>query len=272
MTALTRSPAPLIDIGANLSHDSFDDDRETVIQAADDANVTRMILTGASVKGSRQALALAEQWPGKFWSTVGVHPHMAKHYVEETTGLLRDFLASENCVAVGECGLDYFRNFSEPEDQHRAFRAQLEIACDIGYPVFLHQRDAHEDFLAILKEYLPDLPRAIIHCFTGEREELEHYLELDLYVGITGWICDERRGTHLRDIVGLIPDNRIMVETDAPYLLPRDLKPKPKTRRNEPKWLPHILARVAECRGVEPETLARQTTENAERFFALPSS
>ena len=269
MTALEKSPAPLIDIGANLSHDSFDHDRDAVIQAADEAGVSRMILTGASVKGSRQALALAEQWPDRFWSTAGVHPHMAKHYVDETNGILRGFLASEKCVAVGECGLDYFRNFSEPADQQQAFRAQLEIACEIGYPVFLHQRDAHEDFLAILDEYLPRLSSAVVHCFTGSGEELAHYLERDLYVGITGWICDKRRGTHLRDIVHQIPDDRIMIETDAPYLLPRDLKPKPSTRRNEPKWLPHVLARVAECRNVDPETLARQTTANAERFFRL---
>jgi TatD DNase family protein len=270
MTALETSPAPLIDIGANLTHDSFDHDRDTVIRDAEAAGVTRMILTGASATGSRQALALARERPDTFWSTAGVHPHMAKHYDGETGQLIRELIQDPQVVAVGECGLDYFRNFSDPEDQRRAFRAQLEIACEAGYPVFLHQRDAHEEFLSILREYLADLPAAIVHCFTNDREELEHYLEDDLYIGITGWICDERRGTHLRDIVHLIPEDRIMIETDAPYLLPRDLKPKPSTRRNEPKWLPHILARVAECRGVDHETLARQTTANAERFFQLP--
>lgn len=273
MTALTESTQPLIDIGANLSHDSFDHDRDTVIQEADAAGVTRMILTGASDKGSREALDLARQYPGRFFSTAGVHPHMAKTYDPGATGnLIRELASEPEVAAVGECGLDYFRNFSDPDDQKMAFRSQLEIACELNYPVFLHQRDAHDEFMGILREYLADLPAAVVHCFTGEGDELEHYLEQDLYIGITGWICDERRGTHLRDIVHLIPEDRIMVETDAPYLLPRDLKPKPKTRRNEPKWLPHILARVAECRDVDPDTLARQTTANAERFFRLPAS
>lgn len=269
MTRLLESPEPLIDIGANLSHDSFDDDRQEVIDAAVEAGVSRMIVTGASEAGSRKAAEVAAAWPDRLWSTAGVHPHMAREYNKGVTDTLRELAQRPEVVSLGECGLDYFRNFSDPTDQESAFRAQLELACELGYPVFLHQRDAHERFMEILRPYLVDLPRAVVHCFTGTEEELEAYLAEDLYIGITGWICDERRGLHLREIVHRVPADRIMLETDAPYLLPRDLKPRPRTRRNEPRWLPHILAAVAEARGEAPETLARNATANTERFFGL---
>lgn len=270
MARLLESPCPLIDIGANLGHDSFDEDRETVMEAAIQAGVSRMIVTGASEDGSHKAADLAAKWPERLWSTAGVHPHMARKYNKGVNDTLRELAQRPEVVSLGECGLDYFRNFSEPADQEYAFRAQLELACELGYPVFLHQRDAHEHFMEILRPYLPDLPRAVVHCFTGTEQELEAYLKEDLYVGITGWICDERRGLHLREIVDRIPADRLMLETDAPYLLPRDLQPRPRTRRNEPRWLPHILATVAEARGEDVVTLARNATANTERFFGLP--
>jgi TatD DNase family protein len=175
-------------------------------------------------------------------------------------------------VAVGECGLDYFRNFSPREAQLEAFRRQLDIARDTGLPVFLHQRDAHDDFVEILESALPEISRAVAHCFTGEHESLREYLAMGLYIGITGWICDERRGQHLHDIVEVIPDDRLLIETDAPYLLPRTIRPKPKTRRNEPMYLPEVLKVVAEARGQSLEHVAQVTTENARRFFNLPPS
>jgi TatD DNase family protein len=269
MSRLETSPHPLIDIGANLTHDSFDNDREAVMERAVTAGVTRMVITGASENGSQKAADLAAAWPERLRSTAGVHPHLARDYTKGTADSLRELLARPEVVAVGECGLDFFRNFSDPKDQVAAFESQLEIACETGHPVFLHQRDAHWRFLEVLTPVLPDISRAVVHCFTGSREELEECIELNLYVGVTGWICDERRGTHLREIVSLIPNDRIMIETDAPYLMPRDLNlnPKPSTRRNEPRWLPHVLAAVAECRGETPEALAKLTTANAEHFF-----
>ncbi|MDH3401489.1 MAG: TatD family hydrolase, partial [Chromatiales bacterium] len=173
--------------------------------------------------------------------------------------------------AVGECGLDHFRNFSPPKAQARAFHLQLELAVENRLPVFLHQRGAHEEFVSILGGHLDGISRGVAHCFTGEREEMMSYLDMGLYIGITGWICDERRGLHLREFVSQIPDDRIMIETDAPYLLPRDLKPRPKSRRNEPMHLPHVLETVAECTGRSVHELARLTTENANRFFGLPT-
>ncbi len=261
----------LIDIGANLAHDSFDDDRVAVMQRAQDAGVSRMIVTGSSDDSNRRASELVDAHPGVLFSTAGVHPHHAADYTDTSDALIRDLAERDTVVAIGECGLDYFRNFSPREDQLRAFRAQLDIAVETGKPVFLHQRDAHDDFVEVLEPVLPKLSHAVAHCFTGEHESLREYLGMGLYIGITGWICDERRGKHLYEIADVVPDDRLMIETDAPYLLPRTLQPKPKTRRNEPAWLPEVLRVLAESRGQSVEHVARITTENAERFFGLPS-
>jgi TatD DNase family protein len=260
----------LVDIGANLAHDSFDDDRGAMMQRATDAGVTTMIVTGSSDDSNVRAAALAEAHPGVLFSTAGVHPHHASDYTDASDALIRSLVTKDVVVAVGECGLDYFRNFSPRQAQLEAFRRQLEIAKDTGLPVFLHQRDAHDDFVDVLEAALPDISRAVAHCFTGEGESLREYLAMGLYIGITGWICDERRGKHLHDIVDVIPDDRLLIETDAPYLLPRTIEPKPKTRRNEPMYLTEVLKVVAEARGQSEEHVARITTENAWRFFSLP--
>jgi TatD DNase family protein len=262
-------PYDLIDIGANLTHDSFDSDRDAVLQRARDAGVTRMIITGSSNQGSLDAARLAESEPGKLYATAGVHPHHAADFDATSETLITELTANEAVVAVGECGLDYFRNFSPREAQLHAFQAQLEIAASTGLPVFLHQRDAHDDFVEVLEPMLAKIPRAVAHCFTGEHESLREYLAMGLWIGITGWICDERRGKHLHDIVADVPDDRLMIETDAPYLLPRTIEPKPKTRRNEPAYLTEVLRVVAEARGQSEEHVARITTENAVRFFDL---
>lgn len=262
----------LIDIGANLAHDSFDDDRDEIIRRAADAGVTRIIVTGSSDESNRQAAALAEASNGVLFSTAGVHPHHASDYTDNSDALIRDLIKKDVVVAVGECGLDYFRNFSPREAQLDAFRRQLEIAKETGLPVFLHQRDAHDDFVEILEPALADISRGVAHCFTGEHESLREYLALGLYIGVTGWICDERRGKHLHDIVSIIPDDKLLIETDAPYLLPRTLQPRPKTRRNEPAYLAEVMRVVAEARGQSLDHVAQITTENAVRFFSLPLS
>ena len=259
----------LVDIGANLAHDSFDDDRDEVLARAADAGVTRIVVTGSSDDSNRKAATLAREHAGVLWSTAGVHPHHASDYTEASDALIRKLAADESIVAVGECGLDYFRNFSPRDAQLAAFRSQLEIAAETGLPVFLHQRDAHDDFVEVLEPMLPKLSRAVAHCFTGEHESLREYLAMGLYIGVTGWICDERRGIHLKEIVAIVPDDRLMIETDAPYLMPRTIQPKPKTRRNEPMYLPEVLSVVAEARGQTEEHVARITTDNAVSFFGL---
>jgi len=261
----------MIDIGANLTHDSFDHDRDQVLARARAAGVSRMIVTGASREHSPRALALACAHPGVLYATAGVHPHHASEYTAECDAELRALHAHPEVVAVGECGLDYFRDFSPRPAQRRAFERQLQIGADTGKPLFLHQRDAHADFMAIMREFDGKLGPAVVHCFTGTREELFDYLDQDWHIGITGWLCDERRGAHLRGIVENIPANRLMVETDAPYLLPRTLSPAPKDRRNEPAFLPHIVKELARDRGEDPIATAAATTATAEAFFRLPA-
>jgi TatD DNase family protein len=261
----------LIDIGVNLTHDSFDADRDAVMQRAADAGVTQMIVTGASEDGSRKAIELARRHPRVLFATAGVHPHHAADLTVEASASLRTLAQEPAVVSVGECGLDYFRDFSPRDLQRRAFGWQLEIAVQTRKPVFLHQRDAHDDFLAILREHASGLAGGVAHCFTAGPKERDAYLELGLHIGITGWICDERRGLHLREVVKGIPADRLLLETDAPYLLPRDLKPAPKSRRNEPHFLPHVATAVAAARGESMETLARTATDNTRRLFRLPS-
>ncbi len=260
----------LIDIGANLAHDSFDDDRDALIQRAAEAGVQRMIVTGSSNESNRKTLQLCEQYPDRLFATAGVHPHHASDLDAASISLIEECAAHPANRAIGECGLDYNRNFSPREDQLNAFEAQLEIAARLSKPVFLHQRDALDDFVAVLKPWLGKFPYGVAHCFTDHKRELHALLDLDLYIGITGWICDERRGAHLLDIVSDIPKDRLMIETDAPYLLPRSLRPKPKTRRNEPQWLPEVARVVASARNTAVEDLAQQTTATAEQFFDLP--
>ena len=261
----------LVDIGANLGHESFGRDREQVLARARKAGVAQIVVTGASEAESATALGVARTAPGMLFSTAGVHPHHAREWSSHSARVLERLAEEPEVVAIGETGLDFNRDFSPRADQERAFEAHLELTAGLGMPVFLHERDAHERFLAIVSRWRDRLPRAVIHCFTGDERALDAYLDLDLHVGVTGWICDERRGLHLREIIGRVPLDRLVIETDAPYLLPRDLVPKPKTRRNEPMYLPHVLRAVAAAVGREPESLARSTTETARRFFGLPS-
>jgi TatD DNase family protein len=260
----------LIDIGANLGHDSFDHDLDAVLERARAAGVARMVVTGASREGSPKALQLAQAHPGFLHATAGVHPHHASEYTEECDAELRALHAHPEVVAVGECGLDYFRDFSPRPAQRRAFERQLQLAVDLAKPLFLHQRDAHADFMAVMREFEGQLGPAVVHCFTGTREELFDYLDQDWHIGITGWLCDERRGQHLRELVRSIPAHRLMVETDAPYLLPRTVKPQPSHRRNEPMYLAHIVEELARDRGEDVATTAAHTTATARAFFRLP--
>lgn len=264
------TPLPhLIDIGANLTHDSFDIDRDAVLARARSVGVAQMIVTGATLTGSTQALQLAHAHPGVLFATSGVHPHHAHELDAGALAQLADLALAPEVVAVGECGLDYFRDYSPRDAQRRAFERQLALAARTGKPVFLHQRDAHEDFVAILREHRASLAGGVAHCFTAQRPELECYLDLDLAIGMTGWICDERRGQHLLPLMKLIPPGRLMIETDSPYLLPRDLRPKPTSRRNEPMHLPHVATVIAQARGETLDALAGHTTQAARAMFGL---
>jgi TatD DNase family protein len=259
----------LIDIGANLGHESFRHDFDAMLERARDHGVGRMVVTGASADGSRHALALAHAHAGRLFATAGVHPHHAIDFDDATETLLRELARDPTVRAVGETGLDYNRNYSPRDVQLAVFERQLQIAADLGKPVFLHQRDAHGDFIVLLRRYRQRVPGAVVHCFTDSAEALRDYLALDCHIGITGWICDERRGTHLRELVRRIPANRLMIETDAPYLLPRTVRPPPAHRRNEPMYLKHICEEIARDRGESAEVTAAQSTATAEAFFNL---
>jgi TatD DNase family protein len=261
-------PPEIVDIGVNLGHRSFHADRKEVIERAFAAGVRTMVVTGASVAGSQEAQHLAEEYPGQLFATAGVHPHDSRNCTADTIPELRRLAQRKNVVAIGECGLDFNRNFSPRPQQEQWFEAQVALAEELALPLFLHERDAQQRFREILTATRRKVP-AVLHCFTGAREDLHACLDLGLQIGVTGWICDERRGTHLRALVREIPPDRLMIETDAPYLLPRSMASKPKDGRNEPAFLTHVLRTVADCLGKPPEEVAATTTKTARAFFRL---
>ena len=260
---------PLIDIGANLTHSSFDHDLDAVLQNADSVGICQIIVTGTTVTKSIRALELSKSYPHHLFATAGVHPHHAKEFDEHTTDALRDLAQNDQIIAIGECGLDFHRNFSTRNEQQYAFSNQLELATEVDLPVFLHQREAHKELVALLKPIRHRLCGGVAHCFTGGPSELRTYLDMDLYIGITGWLCDDNRGGALRDAVCDIPLERLLLETDAPYLLPKDLPNKPSSRRNEPKFLPHILEQLSEIMNKPVSVIANASRINAEKLFKL---
>lgn len=259
----------MFDIGLNLTSSQFAKDRDDVVARAFSAGVKGLLLTGTNLHESQQAQQLARCYP-HCWSTAGVHPHDSSQWQAATEEAIVALASQPEVVAIGECGLDFNRNFSTPQEQERAFDAQLRIAAELQMPVFMHCRDAHARFLAILEPWLDKLPGAVLHCFTGTRKEMQDCIDRGLYIGITGWVCDERRGLELRELLPFIPAEKLVIETDAPYLLPRDLSPKPASRRNEPAYLPHILARIAHWRGEDPLWLSATTDANVRTLFGVP--
>ncbi|WP_235015240.1 TatD family hydrolase [Oceanicoccus sp. KOV_DT_Chl] len=242
-----------------------------MIKRASQAGVAQIIVTGTNIEESHAAAALATQYPQQLFSTAGIHPHDAKSFHHESCQQLADIAVQPVVRAIGECGLDYNRMFSTKPQQIAAFESQIELAAQLQLPLFLHERDAHQAQLEILKHYRDQISAAVIHCFTGEKRQAFNYLDLDFSIGITGWICDERRGQHLHEFIADIPINYLMIETDAPYLMPR-VKPKPElpsSRRNEPCTLPLVLSEIARHHHYSLEDIARHTTDNAINFFRL---
>jgi len=266
-----HSKYPLIDIGVNLTNNSFKDDFSEVIDRAFEAGVQRMIITGTDADSSEQAQRLAKDYPDELFSTAGIHPHDAKTLSNNTLDTIAGLTELNEVVAVGETGLDFNRNYSSPEDQIKSFEKHIELAIEKDLPLFLHERDAFTKQWEMLKHYRDQISEAVIHCFTGTKKQAFSYLDLDLHIGITGWICDERRGSHLHEFVSDIPINRLLIETDAPYLIPR-VKPAPKLkskRRNEPCTLPLVLKTISEHHELSAEAIAAHTTDNAIRLFRL---
>jgi len=260
----------LIDIAANLTHESFADDVDDVIERARQAGVPQLLIAGTSGPGSVAAAELAARYPQRLLASAGLHPHHADEFNADLAGLIAELLQLPQVVAVGETGLDYFRDLSPRPRQIQAFEAHIEMAIDSGLPMYLHQRDAHEDFLPLLRACRDHLSGVVVHCFTDSRAALHAYLDLDCHIGITGWLCDERRGLALQQMVADIPDQRLLVETDAPYLKPRNLRPKVRTHRNEPQWLPWVVSELARHRRQSVEQVSECTAANARRLFGFP--
>lgn len=259
----------MIDIGVNLTNQRFDKDRDCVILRAKDSGVSHLIVTGTNEDESLEAASLCDKYPGYLYCTAGVHPHDADNVSEDYLKTIENLANAEQVVAIGECGLDFNRNFSAPKQQIKVFKEQIALAASLDMPLFLHQRDAFEEWYQCLSSFLDRIPYVISHCFTGSEYELKQCLEADMYIGITGWLCDERRGQGLRDIVAQIPLNRLLIETDAPYLTPRTIRPKPKSSRNEPSYLQHIVKTIAMLTDYSEDQIAHQTTQNSKQVFSL---
>jgi TatD DNase family protein len=257
------------DIGVN-----FTDKRlffEPVFERALAVDVSHIIITGTNLDKSQQAIQLAQQYPNHLWTTVGVHPHDASQFTTQTIDDLRNLAKSTRVVAIGECGLDFNRNFSTPEQQCFAFEQQLKLACELGLPVFLHERDAFEVQIELLTQYRQDLHGGVVHCFTGDIEQMKRYLDLGLYIGITGWICDLKRGQALRHAIKSLPLDKILLETDAPYLRPKGLANNRKVDNgnNEPAYLPYIAREVAGLMETDIKVLQLASQMNTQALFNI---
>lgn len=253
------------DIGVNLTSSQFDKDRDDILTRAKNAAVHNMLLIGSNLDDSLAASQQAAHY--QLVSSAGVHPHDAKSVNDGFCKQLKPLLALSHVVAVGECGLDYNRDFSPRPQQRKVFEQQVLLANQLSKPLYMHERDAHDDFYAIAQQAKT---QGVVHCFTGDQAALKRYLDLGFYIGITGWVCDERRGLELRELIQYIPCDRLMIETDAPYLLPRTIKPKPKSRRNEPAMLPWVAQTIAELKQTTVESVMEQTHNNAISLF-MPS-
>lgn len=281
----------LIDIGANLTNKKYGRDLDSVIQRAKDSGVRKIMVTGTSVKASKEALRLTRIYPDTLYSTAGIHPHDAKSYTDESWDELRHIANNTECVAIGECGLDYNRNFSDPEDQKLVFRKHVELAIETNKPIFVHERDAHEDLLKVLDEYSAKLPPVVIHCFTGTQEQALAYLDKGFYIGLTGYLCKDKSDVGVRKLLesGSLPLDRLVVETDSPFMypntraskLPDQVKDSLTERsmmflhryctfqRNEPCSLPAIVEMIAAFMKKKPEEVALATSFNSMKLFGL---
>lgn len=281
----------VIDVGANLTNKKYSRDLDSVIQRAQDAGVQKIMVTGTSVKCSKEALRLTRIYPGTLYSTAGIHPHDAKSYTEEGWEELKEVAKNPECVAIGECGLDYNRNFSEPDEQRKVFKKQIDLACELKKPLFVHEREAHEDVLNILEMYTDRLPPVLIHCFTGTTEQAMNYLDRGYYLGLTGYLCKDKSDTGVRKLLvdNLIPLDRLLVETDAPFMYPNTRASKLPVhvkdgltersmtflhryctfQRNEPCSLPAIVEMIAAFMNKTPDEVALATAFNALKLFGL---
>lgn len=257
----------MIDIGVNINHDFFLTDLEQTLGEALAAGVQGMICIASDIEESRVLQTLSQNHPA-LWFTSGCHPHQAKTWDKNSKQRLFQLIKdSPKTIAIGETGLDFNRNYSTPEQQFFAFDEQMALAYECKLPLYLHERDAHKEMLSRLQANRTLAENAVIHCFTGSPEELRHYLDLGLYIGITGWVCDERRGQALQESIPFIPMDRLLLETDSPYLTPRNIRPRPK--RNHPKYLPWVAAEVARIKHLDIQEVIQHSITNTSNLFGI---
>ena len=256
-----------IDIACNFTHQAFDKNLQKVIEDSVKAGIEKFVVTCSSLKDLERIKEIKSRYKESIFFTAGIHPHCAKEIHEIEHNKIKEEILKLKPNAIGETGLDFNRNFSSPSDQLASFILHLEIAADAKLPLYLHQRDAHDDFLGTLKELHTSDNNFVVHCFTGNKKELTDYLDMGGYIGITGWICDYRRNQDLNEAIRYIPLDKLMVETDCPYLLPKNLSPKPKKNLNYPYHLPHIVKEIANIRNESEELIAEYAYKNTMRFF-----
>ncbi len=253
-----------IDIGLNLFCRQFREPDRVISDAA--AEGVACILTGSDMKENESVQRYVQSHD--CWGTCGIHPHSADRARPEDFVRIREIVTQNpKIVAVGECGLDYDRMFSTRENQLRCFDRHIRLAEELGKPLFLHEREAAKDFIARMKQHPEQCSRSVVHCFTGDAQTLRAYLDMGFYIGITGWICDDRRGKELREAVRMIPLDRIMIETDAPYLIPKNVKGLGSV--NVPQNIRYVAAELAKHMHVDELELKEHALENTRRFFGL---
>ncbi len=277
----------MIDIGVNLFSSQFDGEHNQLLLEAYQAGVRGLLITGTTVANSQQAQSYCQQRDEErtpnttaCFATAGVHPHHAQEITEHWLQDLAQLAKQPQVVAMGEMGLDYFRNFSNPSSQKRCFAAQVALAAECQLPLFVHDRDASTDTLQILQQQLlgagrSDLSCVVIHCFTGTAAALQGYLEAGCYIGITGWVSDQKRGQALRELIPKIPLSRLLIETDAPYLRPQNApapQDKKHKRRNTPALLPYVASSLASLLEISEAQVQQHSSDNAKRLFNLPAS
>ena len=257
----------IADIACNFTSDRFDNDLDEVIDRAIANHITKFGLICSRLRDIDKLLEIYNRYSKNMFFTIGVHPHHANEINAEYLEKLKEVINKNNPHAIGETGLDFFRNLSTYEEQMYAFEEQIKIAIDTNKPLFLHQRDSHEDFIKILRKYSSDISKAVVHCFTGTQSQLDDYLELDCFIGVTGWICDEKRNVELRKTIKNIPLSKLMIETDCPYLIPKNLLDKPKNNRNEPSYLNHIVTEISILLDTDEEDIRNESFKNTLSFF-----
>jgi len=253
----------LIDTHCHLDFKDFDNDRDVVLRRSRENGVSIIINVGSSMSGTKRSIELAEK-NDFVYAAIGIHPHEADNVREEDLEIFEGLLKMPKVIAVGEIGLDYYKNISSNQNQKRLFARLLEKAKSSNLPLIIHNRDAHKDIIAILRDVMGDQVKGVMHCFSGDQGFLETCLAMGFFISFTCNITFKNAG-RLRQIAGLVPMDRLLVETDAPFLAPQDFRGK----RNEPMYVRYVAEEIAKIKGLSFEEVANITTENAQKLFRI---